>query len=681
MCIPTKKNRKKQAVLAQGLGDEKPDKVEDSCKGSAVVIRLVKLDLAGAEPDGVRPWAVANPVTVFTVTATTVPPDTAVGWTGAQNPTATQAEISRAAVVDDYIVTASLAGTAKSVAVDVVDLLSIDKPSPEVFVGTDGGWKTYDCDTSAKVGATTNPDLGAVWNHLVWSDATVGSVDGKTALVDRTWPLDKANDSTAQIRKATVTLGTIDPKSLSRDIRVCRWPELQLHEVAFPSSHLVANDGVAEIGKVFDRLWKPGRPQPAVNTKTADCQSIVCMHGGAKLNISAKLEVTRKPTDTEKVTIEAKATVGGVDLIGKQEVDVAPGDAYVDFPAKDSDKALKAGVAKGSTLKIDWTMNAPALRHADGHLDPPSAIGTSENLLYVTLKAPTVPGNEMYWTLLDLSCQGADGETTENGFVPAAFNPLKASTGDGRGVRRKGDGVRLSYYKQGYKTAADANTYSTAGILGSLHGTGRCGGWKEVLLHMFNMHGVTSASEFACVRWARNGVDDMKLRFMVNNCDFPGVANALAAPYRNLGVELIKKDGVAGQGKTNPQFDFGDHVTVRHNGQIYDPSYGIGPIPSTLDYETLAIAGFGLLGAAKVKNFTDATPQFISEFVGPHCIYSHKIVVNDTIDSVATHYAGSTADIRALNPTLAGYADDDDLTAGSYIDVILSRTDAVLKWT
>jgi hypothetical protein len=287
----------------------------------------------------------------------------------------------------------------------------------------------------------------------------------------------------------------------------------------------------------------------------------------------------------------------------------------------------------------------------------------------------------MYWTLLDLSCQGADGETTENGFVPAAFDPLKASTGDGRGVPRKGDGVQLSYYKQGYKTEANANTWTTFGILGSVHGTGRCGGWMEVLLHMFNMHGVTSAREFACVRRTPDNVDDTELRFMVNNCEFPGVANALAAPYRNLGVELVKKDGVAGQGKTNPQFDFGDHVTVRHNGQIYDPSYGIGPIPSTLAYETLAIAGFGLLGAAKAKNFTDATPQFISEFVGPHCIYSHKVVVSETIDSVAIHYAGSTADLRALNPKLAGYADDDALPPGSFINVIRARTAAVLKWT
>jgi hypothetical protein len=37
------------------------------------------------------------------------------------------------------------------------------------------------------------------------------------------------------------------------------------------------------------------------------------------------------------------------------------------------------------------------------------------------------------------------------------------------------------------------------------------------------------------------------------------------------------------------------YVTVFYNGKIYDPSYGIGPFNSTLDYENAALAGFSHL--------------------------------------------------------------------------------------
>jgi len=38
------------------------------------------------------------------------------------------------------------------------------------------------------------------------------------------------------------------------------------------------------------------------------------------------------------------------------------------------------------------------------------------------------------------------------------------------------------------------------------------------------------------------------------------VANVAATPYRNLGNEIAPDTDIPAQGKTNPQFEFGDHV-------------------------------------------------------------------------------------------------------------------------
>jgi hypothetical protein len=281
-----------------------------------------------------------------------------------------------------------------------------------------------------------------------------------------------------------------------------------------------------------------------------------------------------------------------------------------------------------------------------------SAIGKTQQTLYVTLKAPA--GVKAYWTLLDLSCRAAAGKTTENDFVPAAFSPFRATVGDGKGIQRKGDGVRLSYYIAGWDTSAAQSVYSARGILSRPDGTGRCGGWADLLIHLFRIHGITSAKQLWLVRDDAEH-SDMSKRFLVKNCDFVGAGTSRDEPgYPYKGnVECVKREGLPGQGKTNPQFDFGDHVVVEHGGKIYDPSYGSGPTAGLRSYEDAAIAGVGEMKDGILFN-QGGTPQAISEICGKGFI-RHVLASGESLATVAASYGVTSVDAlfgHAYNKTL-----------------------------
>ena len=279
----------------------------------------------------------------------------------------------------------------------------------------------------------------------------------------------------------------------------------------------------------------------------------------------------------------------------------------------------------------------------------------------MTLKNP-VAGVEPYWTLLDISCRAGAGKKTEAEFVPAAFIPFTQHTGDGKGFHRKGDGVELSYYKLGVNTSARdpgelLSPYHTTGILCRPDGTGRCGGWADLLSHMFKLHGVTSARRYWLIRSIAEDMDD---RFLVRNCQFNGAGTLVQAhlPYTHTGnKDCIKLAGVPGQGKTNPQFDFGDHVFVEHNGKFYDPSYGVGPVANQFDYEQIGIAGVGTYTGLGKFPFVDqdGTAQHIPAYCGPGFVI-YKI-------DAAGDFAKLATDFGVSGPDLLNHAYDKNLKA------------------
>jgi hypothetical protein len=276
------------------------------------------------------------------------------------------------------------------------------------------------------------------------------------------------------------------------------------------------------------------------------------------------------------------------------------------MPEMESSDLLLDHVDCVDAWKIDWEHTLE-----DGAWAPANS---STHLLYLTLADPLV---DIYFTLLDISCRGAALLDTEEDVAEYSFLPFKSHTGDNNGFPRKGDGVKLSYYLQGIETSGGDDAQTTHGILGSPHGTGRCGGWATMLIHMWKMHGINTATRRWYIRAATRPAYNTRRRFLVKNCDFSGGADFIGL-YSSKGREAIKLDGVGGQGKTNPQFDFGDHVVVKFDNKLYDPSYGMDGYDTDASYLTAALAG--VANAAGLEEFTmaDGTPQFISTECAPY---------------------------------------------------------------
>jgi hypothetical protein len=622
MCVPPKKQRDKQkdTPVPQTL----PQNIVKACMDEKHI--LVRLEVTGAVQVAGKStafWEVQNDNLTIPVKAITSP-DTPGVWpeivwnTGGVNADCNIVEVSRSGPME-MRVAARLNTPYKYVDIFIYDLTALNCPLPVKLNDRDQHWKAYEQNKTITLTAVTVPDEASVWSLLQWSQAAnANQCDVSLAAAGE--------------KHVTVSLGQTGPKKLVADIHVCKWPKLEINQVSF-DSYSVFNDGAAEIDKEFDSLWKKGRPDPATNVATASCQSPLCYVSGAAISLSAQFKVTQAPTDPETVDVKGTAVVGGTTIVWKGQVTVDPKSKYVDIAGVAGDQPLPKGVACLDPMEIKWSM-------IEADHTTWTQIGSSKNLLYVLLGAPRA---KLYWTLLDISCRAAAGKTTEADFVPAAFAPFTTHTGDGKGFKRKSDGVDLSYYKQGVNTSGDQaepSVYSTFGILSRPDGTGRCGGWANLLIHLFEMHGVNSAGQLWFIRGKDKNNADMSLRFLVKNCTFTG-GGTKPAPYPYIGdTDCKKQNGVAGQGKTNPQFDFGDHVVVSHGGKIYDPSYGVGPKASQLEYEQAAMDGLGTMKfAPKYVSFThsDGTPQFISGRCSPGFV-AHAVTGGEKLSAIAATY-------------------------------------------
>lgn len=671
------------------LRNSEPEEITIAC------CSLVSLQVIGAEPlpDAGRHWAVVDDHCTITVRATTQPDGEAcwgfLNWTGAQaRPGGHEAVVSRSAVRQGELVEARLNGPPLDVPVEVVDLRNVTA-APLKVLGAHY-WKAYESAAPARLVAVVSPAEDWVRGHVKWSvDARDSATAGEGEL-DLGWPLLKAADSTPEERNARATLGTVCPKSIDVRVRVCRWPVLQLFEVNF-GGYEACNDGVAEIGVAFDRRWEAGRADPVAHQAAAASQSPVCVVRGDTLELSAQFEVVQAPSESETVRIRGRAVHRGVTLDWEQDVVVDPGDQYITFSTIAASATL-ADMVDASRLTIDWTMSTP------GNATPHQACGQSDNLLYVLL-GPPHGGVLLYLTLLDMSCTGAAGAQDEDALVQGAFAPLVGKVGDGNGLRRKGDDAELTYYSAGVNTAADNTVWVTHDILGSVAATARCGGWKDMLLHTYLMHGVTSPQSLACVRQTPSGTNNYDLRFLVSQQAFAGLAaNAAAAPYRNLGYEIDPDTDIRGQGKDQPQFEFGDHVMVWHNGYIYDASYGLrvaaalmpNGLPDTLAYETAGIGGFGdQKGGCYTLNSTDGTAQSFAERVGKKPVITCTAKQGQTLDRIINAQADRVyplepipaqrrALLRAALQLVHGAA---PLAARTQVHIKQPRNQIVLKWT
>lgn len=336
------------------------------------------------------------------------------------------------------------------------------------------------------------------------------------------------------------------------------------------------------------------------------------------VSFEATFKVT-PPCRTEAVEVRAKATFGPAALEWQGSVSVNPGDTEAKISLV-SKQPLADEIGCFDLSDIVWEMNPAARGWA--------AAGSSRNTLYVTLGDPT---STNHWTLLDISCRAAAGTKKEDDFVRSSFAPFGTKIGNGKGFKRLRDGKELTYYKFGGATAS-AGVFSCADLLSRGDSTGRCGAWANFLVAMHRVHGVTSSALFGVVPISAPDL-------IVRNCDFVG-AGSLPVPFTHEGnVDCLKRNGIFGQGKNNPQFWFGDHALVKHSTGIYDPSYGVGPKADLRSWEDGGIAG---VGSGQVGLVFDGDPHAISKQCSPGFVV-RVLGPTDTLAKLAALFGVASA--------------------------------------
>lgn len=115
----------------------------------------------------------------------------------------------------------------------------------------------------------------------------------------------------------------------------------------------------------------------------------------------------------------------------------------------------------------------------------------------------------------------------------------------------------------------------------------------------------------------------------------------------------MKLAGAPGQGKTNPQFDFGDHVVVKHGGKVYDPSYGLGPYDDDKSYFAAALDGLAS-SSAGTQGFTmtDGTKQFISKDCVPYAGGFAEYEIATDFAAIAARFKITEVQLLDLDPAL-----------------------------
>ncbi len=570
MCIPKSSARKQQTKTASNIPKTDTKQLSATCSKQPAkeprptLVNIVVTDANSLGNDTY--WAAKDAVRTVSVRAVTNPDDQSgwdlLTWTGASSvsPDKRDATIARGSV-GDVTVSARIDAVTKSANIEIYDLVSLDCPLPN-----GKGYLSDNATTRLK--AVTNPDEAKVWKHLTWSEGTPTS--GKNEDDAALKPVGK--------RSVSVTLGT---KSLSTDVKVCQWPRLEIKEITF-EGHEVLNDGLAEIDQPFDKKWVKGRKEHAVNEKTSDVQSPLCFTQGKKIKLQAKFEVVDKATEDEDVKVEAMLGFGKLE----GTVKVTAGASEASLATTQSSATLPKTVDAEASWTITW-------KHLDHDGTTWLDADQSKHRRYVLLGDPK---EKVYLTLLDVSCVAAKGKGTADDLVTESFKPFVAAKGTGKGFKRRGDGVEMSYYNKGVSTATGNAVQTTSGMLGSADGTGRCGGWATLLGHMWKMHGVTSTKRWY-IRATDKALMNFDLRFLVKNCTFNGAGTRPNGAYSHEGApaknEVQKQEGIPGHGQNNPQFDFGDHVVVKYGGKLYDPSYGVGPYSDDDTYLAAALDGLG----------------------------------------------------------------------------------------
>jgi len=354
--------------------------------------------------------------------------------------------------------------------------------------------------------------------------------------------------------------------SKKKEQKCQRHAALTIHEITFRDNHVVEKDTDGNFDKPE---W--------VNGRNPNDQAPACYTRKKKVQLTAVFNVTTKPSSRETVKIKGSATFDGVTLEWTGKVTVNPSDDQVGNVRMKSNNKLPNQVAYHDTVAITWQMN-PANTGWSG-------AGNSDHLFYITLGDPS--GTPAYWTLLDVSCRAANGQTTEAGVVDPVSRVFNNHLGDGSGIIRKRDNTRLTYWNPDTTTAMD-----TRALLARPDGSGQCGSWAEFLIDMYKVQGINTGHKV--IVFLNTSIVPLSSAFLVKNWTFNEPPVSTANSFTHIwGTQCVEANGIPGQGNDNPPGAFENHFIVKSltTNRLYDPSYGAGPFLDKQEWENAAIDG------------------------------------------------------------------------------------------
>jgi hypothetical protein len=351
---------------------------------------------------------------------------------------------------------------------------------------------------------------------------------------------------------------------------------IQIEKLVFAGNHIVECDTYGAFPQ--PEWWRP-RATITLGGRdilTAMGQCPICYTRGRPVRFTPTFRVTTAPTQTEVVQVRAVAMWGSVVMNWQGSVTVSPSSTEVTASEATSDATLPDHVDCTDAFETSWGMN-PA---GQGW----NAAGTTRNMLYVVLGDPA-NGRPAFWTLLDVSCRAAAAQTTDTGVIAAVYGPLR-----NREITRKRDGVGLTYW--GTTPYDLTGAMSTPMLLRSENASGQCGSWANVLLDMYQVHGITRGRKIALARSAQYWRGNGTVAFLVKSWRFNTPPASSPSDWTHeLYRQCVLVQKAPGQRNTNPPEWFWNHYIVWIDSVYYDPSYGSGPFNSQGDWENASMDG------------------------------------------------------------------------------------------
>jgi hypothetical protein len=316
------------------------------------------------------------------------------------------------------------------------------------------------------------------------------------------------------------------------------------------------------------------------------------------------------------VTLVGNAKFGGTaftftQTLTKAEVEKQATEhpTYLQFSAEDAASAALPKKLEKAVMNIKWEWSVTVEGTAFNQ-----AIGETYHLTYLT-RAKAL--GKIYLTMLAVATQGMErtgGGTAESeviagvwaGFTKLNFgleekqcktvecptvyarnyNPEKAEKGEidelGSALwyyEELASGETLKEYEEkGYRGAECVGAYTTVRLLEALDG--ECGGWQEAFVSALEAEGISSTKVKIFAQYGNAAECETKeaCLMLVSSWKLaePGMSGEAKFPVAES--EVLDEVGASGQSVQNPQSLFNNHRLVEIENNLYDPSYGVGPI-------------------------------------------------------------------------------------------------------